>query len=387
MFFLIFLFFSFFAEAKMEIDVYGFVKVDLLTADRIVGNLGEIFPPLVPLDDDCADLHSQTIIDARSSRIGVKATDEICDIKMKGVIEGDFFTVDGDARAFNGRHFRLRLAYAKAEDPSGFFLLAGQYWTLPMGDPEIPSLPNANSNITPVGTPISRQPQIRVGYKKKIDDTSSILLEASIEKHAFNRLGFLTITGGDTAQGTEQRFPLLAGKITWLMNALKWNVSFAGTESEVIFDSKGHKRDRYVWLAVTTASYKWNCLTLYATLHRTHGLNRIFSSFLFDLVLDDAFHLHCLDATGGTVGLRLDFIENILWTDIIYGWDFASNKSIIFDETRKKYQDFRLNVFYKFWEHWQLALEYQKVLVETYNKKHGSVNAIHLGIWYFFGES
>lgn len=373
--------------AALDISAYGFVKCDLLHENRIVGNLPEISPPLVPLDSDHADDHCQTILDARSSRIGIKIKDEFCSVKTTAVIEGDFFTLDGDARSFNGRHLRLRMAYAKAELPCGLFFLMGQYWTLLMGEPEIPMVLTANSNISPVGTPLSRQPQFRIGYKRDLHRWGTMLYEATIEKHAFNQLGIITPTGGDTAQGCEQKWPLFAAKLTWLKDNLKWNLAAAATESYDIVDLPGREVHDLVWMVISTASLKFNKLTLWGTAHYCRGLNRIFSSFLLDQLLDSNLNLTPLRTVGGTVAARWDFINNKLWSTVVYGIDHAKcSKEVITKNVRKTYQDFRVNLFYKFWDHWQFVIEYETLLAKTFDDEKGRVNAVHLALWYFFGE-
>lgn len=111
--------------SAVDISWYGFIKFDLLCEDRYTGNIGEIFPPNVPLNSDRADHHAQTIFDARSSRIGIKAFETVQDIKITANVDGDFFTLDGDGRN-NSRHFRLRMAYLKAQMPIGLYFLVGQ---------------------------------------------------------------------------------------------------------------------------------------------------------------------------------------------------------------------------------------------------------------------
>lgn len=377
--------------AQMEIGFYGFAKLDVLEEDRITGNLPEIPPDNVPLNDDPADHHSQTIIDARNSRLGVKATAEVYGIDMLGVIEGDFFTLEGNAEIFNSRVFRVRHAYGSAFLSNGLFFLIGQYWTLLTDVVDIPMPSMVNTEFTPVGTPLARQPQIRLGYKKRVFDIGDIVFQVTVEKHAFNPIGFITPEDGDPFQGSEQRWPLFAGKISWLTDQFKWSVIAAGAQSIAIINKKGKEVDTGVWTVISTASYTWEPFTLWMTIHHSVGLSRIFLGLFNDVEVGDGSSgssLLPITSNGGTVGLKWDYIEDVLWFDLLYGWDHALKEHRFpkIHHMRETFKDFRINAFYKFWKYWQVGIEYQKIMVKAFNGKKGNVDAFHLGIWYFFGE-
>jgi hypothetical protein len=308
---------------------------------------------------------------------------------MRGIIEGDFFTRQGDAIVSNSRVFRIRLAYAAADLPSGLFLVVGQYWSLLTNVPEVspPLMLTVNTQYTPVGTPLSRQPEIRIGYKKKFREIGDLLFEASVEKHAFNQVGFIASDSDDVSQGSRQRWPLLAGKVTWLTDRFKWSVAMAIAQSVVVINEEGKEADHEVWAINSTASYTWRSLTFWATIHHSVGLNRLLFGFVPDVEISH-HHLVPLSAYGGTAALQWDYIKDKLWFNVVFGWEHAlKNSKIDFqDHVYQTLQDLRINVLYKFWKHWQVGLEYQRIMVKAFNGKRGDVDAVHLGIWYFFGE-
>src|SRR3989304_3958477 len=156
------------SPASGAVSVSGYLKLDVQYSDKVgLGGLqGFITLPTVPLDTDKDRDNAQTFVDARASRLRAVFTDEIAGIKLSGMVEGDFFTTDGNALTSNSRHLRLRHAFARADHPSGFFLLAGQYSTLSNNE-DIGFLGKAAANDVngPVGSRNgARQPQLRVGW-------------------------------------------------------------------------------------------------------------------------------------------------------------------------------------------------------------------------------
>ncbi len=117
--------------ASAAVSVSGYVKLDVQYSDKILGG-GFPSPGVAatPLDTNKEADNKQTLLDARQSRLRVTWTDDVAGVKMSGRIEGDFFTGDGNALTSNSRHLRLRRAEARADHPSGFFLLAGQTWSM-----------------------------------------------------------------------------------------------------------------------------------------------------------------------------------------------------------------------------------------------------------------
>ena len=165
--------------ASAAVSVSGYVKLDVQYSDKIFGG-GFPSPGVAatPLDTNKEADNNQTLLDARQSRIRATFDDTVGGVKMSGKIEGDFFTGDGNALTSNSRHLRLRFAYARADHPSGFFLLAGQNWSLYMNDTiASPNLVDFNG---PAGQIFARQPQIRVGWTNKLGPMGTLVLEADV---------------------------------------------------------------------------------------------------------------------------------------------------------------------------------------------------------------
>lgn len=377
-----------FKFGSTEISLYGFVKFETLWVNRLTGSFPEILQQNVPLNKDKADRHSQTILDARSSRLGVKIIDEICGVKMKGVIEGDFFNTLGDALVFNSRYFRIRLAYAKAETPSGFFLLAGQFWTLPCHIPDIEAPWYVNTQIAPVGVAFARQPQLRLGYKREIDNCGEFKLEASIEKHAFNNLGFIPPSDSEPVQGCQMPWPLFAGKVSWLGDQFKCSLDGAISQARFILNSEGDKRKKNVWAVSAIAKYKISRLTLWGTINHNVGLASMFEGYFNNMALSRTNHLLAFRSSGGCAAVRWDWIDDVLFSDVLWSIQQGHEREFtaFSGDTIRRFRELRVNLFYRFWETWQTGIEYQSVYVKSFNGNKGNANAVHLAIWYNFGQ-
>src|SRR3972149_481046 len=125
------------------VSISGYVKLDVQYMDKVVGSG---FPPgfgfpssnpaFTPLDTNKEADNPQTILDARESRIAVNYTDDVLGLKLSGLLEADFFddTNAGNALTSNSRHFRFRHAFARADHPAGWFLMAGQFWSIFMNN-------------------------------------------------------------------------------------------------------------------------------------------------------------------------------------------------------------------------------------------------------------
>jgi hypothetical protein len=374
-----------------QIGFYGFFKADYLGQTRIAGTTADVRLNNVPLDTDRADKKTESLLDARASRLGFKVEDSVEGIKMKGAVDGDFFTtIDGTAIVSNSRLFRLRLAYAAAELPSHFFFLTGQYYTLPMHYPEIDMPTRVNITYYPAGAVNSRQPQFRVGYKQYFGERRLLQYEANAELQGYNTIGTVTPKEGDTAQGAEQKWPLFSAKISWLSDLFKWNIAFSGTEAYAITNNLGTRLHTPVWGITSTAALSWKNLILWASGHHYVGLTGLSSGYLHQLALiNQNTELKGIKANGGSIALRYDFLEKSLWTDAMYGMEQGSEipGSPLFTGTAtKKIEDFRINLVGAFWKHWQIGLEYERTYITAYDGTTGLDNMVHLAVWYIFGQ-
>jgi hypothetical protein len=145
------------AVAAQEVDVYGFVKLDLnYDLDFIQGDTTNA--RAIGIAGNATDGHFDTNV--RQSRLGLRAELD----GVEGQLEFDLFGSNGTAE------LRLRHANIQYE---GFLL--GQFWTnfMPLG--QYPSTVDFNG---PVGIAFARVPQVRYTY-----DGGAYQLSGSIEEN------------------------------------------------------------------------------------------------------------------------------------------------------------------------------------------------------------
>lgn len=378
-----------------KIGFYGFIKADYITETRITGNTTDVAPNTVPLDTDLADRHTQTLLDARSSRLGIKVEDTSNDVSMCGGLEFDFYTTSsdniyGNAVSTNGRLCRLRLAYALGETPSHFRFLVGQYSALPMQDPEIPMPTRVNLIHYPVGAVDSRQPQFRLGYKHPLNDMAHLQYEVNAEAQGYTIApAYVTPEGGSTTQASEQKWPLFNAKIAYLSQPFNLEVAGSVSRAYAITDVLGNRLDAAVWGIITNASLHWKNLTLWGTLHHWVGLTGLTSGYFNQMAIVNN-QLLPAKANGGAIALRWDFIKSKLWTDIMYGTErcnHISNSANFSGTNPKNMNDFRINLIGVLLKRWNIGIEYERNKVETFDENLGTDHIIHIGVWYAFGAS
>ncbi len=372
-----------------RLGLYGFIKVNYLGETNITGDTADVRLDHVPLSTDLPDRHMQSIIDARTSRLGIKIEDVVGTVFMKGAFEGDFSNSHGTAIHSNSRLFRMRTAYMSAETDNDFFMLFGQYYALAMHYPEIDMPTRINELHYPAGVINARQPQFRFGYKQYFSDTRLLQYEVNAETQGYNTTGIVSDWGGDTEQASYQKWPLFTAKISWLSDMFKWDASFSGTQAYAIANSQGTRVGAPAWGVVSNASFKWKDLLLWGTAHHFVGLTGLSSDYFRQMTLinhDTA--LKMVTANGGCAALRYDFWSGHLWADVMYGIERADEipGTIFSGNTLKKIEDFRINLVGFFWKHWQAGVEYERTYVEAYNKVSGCDNMFHIGVWYIFGQ-
>ena len=378
--------FPYFARAEHTVNVYGYFKLDVEYFDKNVGSVPSPPPVFTPLSTDKSAQHGELIIDARESRVGVETTHEFDDIKTAAVVEGDFFTTSGLALIDNGRHFRLRLAYARADLPSHLSFMAGQYWSLLMNSSLAqPILVDFNGSV---GALFARQSQFRVGYTKKLCDSwGTLLFQADIEKHSSSEQGHsVPDIFRSTAQGSEQKLPLFVGRITWTIHPFAMEAAGCGTQTTVTTNSHGSQLKRGVWGAQITAEWKpWKKLALYGSTRYLVGLSRLSNGDFIDAVINDFNRLIPVRSLGWYAGFNYAITEDTSLNGV-YGWEQASRipHSSFSGNTMGFFQSIHFNVMHQFWDHWKTGMEYQRFEAKTFHGTHGHVNMLHFGIWYFF---
>ncbi|MCI0371146.1 MAG: porin [candidate division NC10 bacterium] len=380
------------AAAELKVGISGYVKLDIQYGDKLTGELHSPGPSATPLDTDPVRDNSQTIVDARQSRLRATFTDEVAGIKFSGRIETDFYTRDaGDTPGLatsNSARLRLRHAFARADHPSGFFVLAGQFFSSFMNDTIAqPELVDFNG---PAGQVFNaRQPQLRVGYRTPLaPGMGDLMVEADVEKHFTSNLGTFATPPGDPineARGEGQTIPLFAGKISWLHPRFQAEVAGAIGESKVILDATGADASETAWGGQVSAQTNvLDPVTVFAHFQVNKGLGRLLNADFADAVV---------------VGSSLENIETIGWyagakyqvtpeTSIngVFGWHQADEIAAggFTGASLETHQSIHVNVIHKFWQRWQAGLEYRRFDVEAFNGTDGDVNFVHGALWFFF---
>lgn len=370
---------------KPAVEVYGYVKLDMQYNSKDMGSMPSPVANFTPLNSDAAAQHSEFIVDARESRVGVRAEETFRDITVLGLIEADFYTSEGSAIS-NGRLLRLRHAYARANLPSSLYFLAGQTWSLFMNsDIAVPDVLDFNG---PVGEVSVRQPELRGGYFYSLGETGDLLFEASIEKQAVGRgVGHTnSTTFSSTDQGSMQKVPLLVGKVSYLRENFKWEAALCASQDWATLNSSGNQSHQTAWGAQSSAQYKYKRLTLLGSINHVTGLGRVYQAGLYpDAIIDIHNKLRAIKVNGFYVGLRWDFTRNTS-INTIYGWNMAYRvpHSLFSGSAISFYQDIYFNIMHRFYKNWKVGLEYQRNDIKAFNGQHGDVNILHFGLYYFF---
>ncbi len=371
------------AAADLKVAVSGYTKLDIQTGDRITGSFPSPGPADTPLDSNKEADNTQTMIDARQSRLRATFSDEVGGVKMSGRIETDFFTGDGNAKVSNSRHLRLRHAFARADHPSGFFILAGQYWALLMNiDIAQPDLVDFNG---PAGQIFARQPQLKVGYKTSLGPgMGDLIFEVDVEKASFDKLSGTT---NASDQGEGQDVPRFGGKISWLHPIVQAEVAGAVSRNRVIF--KGGDTERDTDFGVQGAvQVNLAPVTLFAHGQHLDGVGGLGNAdFGSQVVLIGGTELDTLESNGFYAGGRLDLTKDTS-INVVYGYNKLDESDVrkagLSGTTLVKHQSVHANILHKFWKHWQVGAEYGRFWVDALNDDDGAVNIGRFALWFFF---
>ncbi len=368
------------AAAELKVGIGGFIRLDAIYSDKDIGSSPAVSAGGTPLDTDKERDHGQTLIDARQSRLRVTFSDDVFGVAMSGQVEADFLSSDGNALSSNSRHFQLRHAFARADHPSGFFGLAGQYWTL-LRNVDVGQFDIVGAS--PPGTIPARQPQLRVGYRTPVGD-GSLVFEADVEKQSLDNLGSTAV---DESQGEGQDIPLFGGKIIWLHPRVRVEVGGAGGRNRVVLPGGKTETDTAIGVE---ASLQVNLapVTLVGHVQRLDGLGRLagagFGSQVFlvgnqvESVASYGFYAGAKWALTKATSLNAVYAYSKLDDDAVKG---TGRSPATTHETR---QSIHANAIHRFWERWQVGLEYARFEVETFDGTDGTANVVLFALWYFF---
>jgi len=369
--------------ASAAVSVSGYAKLDVQYSDKILGGgAPSPDPGSTPLDTNKDADNSQTSFDARQSRLRVTFDDTVGGIKMSGRIEGDFFTGDGNGLTSNSRHLRLRHAFARADHPSGFFILAGQSWTLYMNDSI--AQPNLVDFNGPAGQIFNRQPQFRAGWRNPLGGgMGALVVEGSVEKHAVANLGSASVAEN---QGEGQPIPLLVGKVSWLHSVVQAEAALALGNNTVIMTGGKDEREA-AWAFQASGQATFAPVTIFAHYQSQKGLGRLINGdFATAAVkLADPTKFENIESQGFYAGVSVALGPDTSINGVL-GWAKADeDTSIGFTGTSlEKHQSIHVNVIQKFWKNWQAGVEFKRFNVETFGGTDGDVTILHGALWYFF---
>ena len=365
------------AAADLKVELKGNVRLDLQYEDTDTNDFPSPYVGDVPLEGDAERNRPMLLLDARQSRFSFNASDTLAEVEMKARIECDFYTGGGSALSTNSRLPRLRHAYMRGSHSSGLFLLAGQTESLLVNQsaqPEVVDFTGAAGQI------FAREPQLRVGYRREIGETfGSLLFEADIEKNSTNDLGTDRI---NEAQGQGQRFPVYTGKISWIHPRFQLEGGFAAARTDVVFEG-GRRATAKTFAVAASGQLNLGPVTLFGHYHHVDGQSRLaYGDF----------------PTAFTVGTSIANVKSDGWyagaswqiaqttgVNTIFGWHKAGEieGTEFTGDALGLHQSIHANVIQKFWERWQVGLEYRRYDVEAFNGRKGHVNGALAAVWFF----
>ncbi len=399
------------APAPAAVSVNGYVLTLIKWSDKICcDDVPKLAINSVPLDKDVVGPgastgtrnkeldNNQFSVDARRSRVWVGWTDDVQGIKMSGRIEGDFNTTDGNALTSNSRHFRVRTAFARADHPSGFFILAGQHQSI-TASTDIAftgkwALDEFNSQ--PDNLLGNRQPQVRVGWNTKIP-AGQVTIEASVEKNSTENLGSANV---DESQGEGQDVPFFGVRGAWDSPIVRLQGGVGGGPVVVTLAGGSQERET-AWVVWGEAEVKpIPMVTLFGHVHTQKGFGRIhggggdFSSA--GLTVDNKLEL--IEATAFYAGVSFQLTPATA-INFIYGWAKADeDTSIGFtgdvcgprvgrfanQNCLEKHESFSLILRHRFWQRWLTGLQLNHYKIETFAGTEGDATMVEAALFYFF---
>ncbi len=365
------------AAAQPKVGIRGFVRLDILSGDKLLGGTPTPNVRNTPLDTDKEKDNRETVLDARQSRLVVTFSDTAGGVNFSGLIEADFNTSDGNALTSNSRHLLVRHAFARADHPSGFFLLAGQWWSL---FSNIVSVPPPSVFESQAARLVARQPQLKVGYRIPLDQTmGNLLFEAAVEKHSVENLGSTAV---NESQGEGEDLPLFVGKVSWFHPIFEAEVAGAAGRNRVILTGGDDDRET-AWGVQVSVGVKIGPVRLAGHYDHMDGLQRL-GGGRFPSAFLVGTDVRNVESDGWYAGLTYDLTTATSF-NVLYGWEKADEIPGAFTGTnQKRHQSLQVNVQHKFWQRWQVGLEYKRFDVEAFNGTEGDANVIHGALWYFF---
>jgi len=401
------------SPAPAAVSVNGYVLTLIKWEDKIAGHeLPKLGIGSTPRDGVPELDNNQFTLDSRQTRFWIGWTDDVQGIKMSGRIEMDFNSTDGNALTSNSRHPRLRIAYARADHPGGFFLLAGQYQSIVASTDiaflgkyaidEFNSAVGSNAGV--------RQPQVRGGWTTKMPG-GGLTLEAAVEKNSVANLGSALV---DESQGEGQETPFFAARVIFdhpivrLQGAVgmgKATVTLgnpAGTPAGT--PPAGSQESETAWIVNGDVEIKpIPMLTFFAHVYTLNGLGRFLGGAgdFPSVGLTALNKLELIKATGGYGGVSFQLTPNTA-INAFAGHEKADEEAsigftgnfvgdgqclagvAIGGNCWEKHTSYHVVLRQRFWQRWLFGLQYNHYKAEAFGGAKGDFNMIESAIFYFF---
>jgi predicted porin len=116
--------------------------------------------------------------------------------------------------------------------------------------------------------------------------------------------------------------------------------------------------------------------------HHSDGLNRLASGD-FPTAFLVGTRLENVESDGWYAGVTYRLTKNTS-LNAVYGYATADEIPVAFTgNSLEKHRSIHANIIHKFWDRWQVGLEYKRFDVDAFNGRSGDVNFINGALWYF----
>jgi hypothetical protein len=384
------------ADAALEVSVSGSIRLNVIWSDRHFGQTQDApAPTIFPFDSGPGRVperdNSQTVIDARRTRLQIDMKDEVAGVKLAGRLQGDFDTNDGNARVSNSRHFRLRLAYGQGTTPAGFTIRFGQvrsivseYGDNLIGGVGVGGELNENGFFDQLQ---SRQPGIHVAWTGKMP-VGDLTIGVGVEKQSTNNLGSAVVAED---QGEGQDVPMFGGGVRYRSPLFAVFGRGAIAKNRVIL-AGGDTASDTGWLGAIGADITpIPILRIYGQYHYSDGMSRhngTFADIVCAAVCTDAT-LEGVKVEGWRAGVQLVPTKDLEF-NAYYNRVKAKDELVRFvaaaarETTLRKAETVGANFIFKFWQRMDAGIEYNYIWIDSFGTSDGKANMVQGRMRFYF---
>lgn len=359
------------------IKLGGFIRLDAQYEDRDTHDFP--YPAIAdtPFDDDKERGNGQFIIDSRITRFRVDVSEDLGDLQLRGRLEADFNTGDGNSLAFNSRRFRLRHSFIEAKHKSGLSFLVGQYEN-PLANSDVAQVSLVDFN-GPAGQLYTREPQLRFGYARPLPGgIGDLRLIGAMEKNSTDDLGTERVK---ESQGEGQSFPLYTGKLGLYGKPVSIEAGVSAGVSQVTLVGGGRAAAN-TWAFATSAHVVLGPVTVFGHYHHADGLGRLAYGDFRSVVLVGR-ELENLVTNGWYAGATWKITDGTSVTGMVGAQHADEIKEGFTGDELEQHRSIHVNVIHKFWQHCQVGLEYRRFDIESFNGRAGTANGGLAAFWYY----